>query len=183
MNYFGKTFVAFLAALVLFVWPASESFERQDDLSYMLAFKSVTNFVDAARDKGYITPLMYNDFVRELLLTGNSFSIELEHHHKRYNPVYADPSNPATFQNEFNVDYEGFYTDQIMGVMFPKNTLPLNSESRKYKMSIGDYFTVKVTNTNKTGATIIRDVLNFGNTALNARIFVPYGGMVTNEDY
>nr|WP_059040717.1 hypothetical protein [Paenibacillus rubinfantis] len=183
MNYFGKVYVAILAALVLYLWPASETYERQDDVSYMLAFKAVTNFVDAARDKGYITPQAYNDFINELLLTGNSYDVQLEHYHKRYNPVYTDPANPATFQNKFNVDYEGFYTNQIMAILFPKNTLPKNSEARKYKMSVGDYFSVKVTNKNRTNATIIRDMLNFGDSASNTRIYVPYGGMVMNEDY
>ncbi|AGA60033.1 hypothetical protein Theco_4031 (plasmid) [Thermobacillus composti KWC4] len=181
-NPVGKIFAAFLAALLLYVWPVSEAYERQDDLSYMIAYNAVTNFVNAVRDKGYISPTMYNDFVQELQMTGNTYDIQLEHYHKRYNPVYSDPANPATFQNRFNVDYEGFYNNQIMPVLFPDSTEPKNDESRKYKMAVGDYFYVKVRNTNQTNAGIIRDFLN-GGLSENTRIYIPYGGMILNEDY
>jgi len=184
VNYFGKFFSVLLIVLLLYVWPTSESFERQDDISYLTAFKAVTIFVDSVRDKGYITPIMYNDFVKQLNLTGNEFDIQLEHNHKRYNPVYIDPANQGTFQNTFNVDFEGFYTNQIMPILFPVNSVaPKTDESRKYKLSVSDYFTVKIMNKNKTNAGIIRDFLNGSSSSSNTRIYIPYGGIVTNEDY
>ncbi|GKS12950.1 hypothetical protein YDYSY3_39500 [Paenibacillus chitinolyticus] len=184
MNYFGKIFVVIVAALLLFIWPVSEVFERQDDIAHLTAYKAVTTFVDAVRNKGYISPQMYNDFVLELSKTGNVYDIELEHQHKRYNPVYSDPANPGTFQNTFKVDYEAFYRNQIMPILFPSDsTAAKTDESRKYKFTEGDYFAVVVKNKNKTNAGQMRDFLNGGISSDNTRIYIPYGGMVTNEDY
>lgn len=184
LNYFGKVFTAMLAVLLLYIWPTSEAFERQDDISYLVAFNSVTSFVDSVRNKGYITPKMYNDFTTELSLTGNLYDIEIEHKHKRYNPVYIDPANPNTFQDSFNVDYEAFYEKQILSVIFPANsTAGKTDDSRKYKLTEGDYFSVKIQNTNKTNAGRLREFLNGGFSPSNLRIYIPYGGMVTNEDY
>lgn len=183
-DYFGKIFTVFLAVLLLYIWPTSDALERQDDISYLAAFKSVTTFVDSVRNKGYISPDMYSDFEYQLSLTGNIYEIEIEHKHKRYDPIYLDPSDPTTFQNRFNVNYEAFYKEQILPVIFPNNSLPKSDDSRKYKLTVGDYFSVKVKNKNKTMAGQLRDFLNGGlGSENNTRILIPYGGMVTNEDY
>ena len=64
--------------------PAGEMARRQDDLSRLVVYQSVTKFVDSVRTKGYITPIMYNDFLQELATTGNIYNVEMEHHHKKY---------------------------------------------------------------------------------------------------
>lgn len=183
MNAISKIVAAILAVLLLYLYPISDSYEKQDEISYMTANKLVVNFVDAVRNKGYVTPMMYNDLVQALNLTGNTFDIQLEHQHKRYNPIYTDPANSATFQAAFNIDYDGYYHEQIVSVLYPNNTLPLDDSSRMYKLTVGDYFGAIVKNTNRTNATLIRDFLNQSNTGNNTRIHIPYGGMVLNEDY
>ena len=125
---------------------------------------------------------MFLEFERELATTGYTYDIQLEHRHKRFNPVYTDPANAGTFQNSFIVDYDGFYNNQIMPILYPDNTTPKKDSSRMYKLTEGDYFYVKVKNTNKTNAGIVRDFLN-NSISENTRIYIPYGGMVLNEDY
>lgn len=184
MNSLSKILALILAILLLYIFPLDNSALQQDDISYMVAYKATTTFADSVRDKGYITPKMYNDFFEELHSTGNTYEISLVHSHKTYDPNYdnmTDPNNPQ-FLGGFSLNYEESYNAQIMSVMFPDNTKKTDDLSRWYKLSKGDFFTVKVRNTNRTSAQVIRDFLTNNNTT-NAKIVIPYGGMVYNEDY
>jgi hypothetical protein len=183
VNAISKMVAAILAVLLLYVYPIADSYEKQDEISFLMTNKLVVNFVDSVRNKGHITPTMYNDFVQALELTGNTFDIHMEHLHKRYTPVYTDPANSETFQSKFDVNYEGFYHGQIMAVLFPDNDLLIDNPSRIYKLTVGDYISVTVRNTNRTNATLLRDFLNQSNTGDSTIINIPYGGMVLNENY
>ncbi|WP_442600862.1 hypothetical protein [Paenibacillus sp. KN14-4R] len=182
MNALSKVFALLIAILLLFLYPIADTFEKQDDISSLVSMTAVREFVDAVRDKGYITPTMYNDFSKAVHATGNTFDIQMEHDHKRYNPVYTDPLLPGTFKNETNVDYDQYFTEQIMQILFPITTQAMDNKQRMYKLATGDYFKVILTNTNRTQATIMWDFLHHANTA-RAKIMIPYGGMVRNEDY
>lgn len=165
-------------------YPLYQQAERQDNLSQTVVHKAVTEFVDAARTKGYITPKMYLEFSQNLGATGNVFDVKMEHLHKKYNPDYADPADPNSFKNSFKDYYDGHYTEEIMEVLFPDNSAETeDSDLRRYKMGAGDFFTVKVRNENRTMATIIFDFLTAGNTGDNSKIVMNYGGMVINEDW
>ncbi|MFS0841360.1 hypothetical protein [Paenibacillus sp. 1P03SA] len=182
-KYLSFTFVIIVSLLLLYFYPMLNSYEQMDQISYNVTYKATTNFVDSVRTKGYITPTMYNDFQKELGKTDNLFDVQLEHDQKKYTPVYADPADPNTFKGEYGVHYEGFFNEQILGKLFPDNNLPLNDPSRRYLLRVGDTFSVTVKNKNMTKATLVRDFLNNGNTSDPTRIYVPYGGMVLNEDY
>lgn len=172
-----------VGALLLFIDPTLKSFETEDQITYNLAYKSVTNFVNSARNKGYITPTMYDEFQRELTATGNMFDIELLHQSKKVIPVYDDPTDPDTFNGDFDVHYDNFYTQQIMAVLFPETPMDPTDPNRFYYLTVGDYFQVVVKNINYTKATVLKGILN--NVALDnpTRIYIPVGGMVHNEDY
>ncbi|MEN1990246.1 hypothetical protein [Paenibacillus hubeiensis] len=178
----SKIFASILAIILLFIYPLYQSMERQDDRSQMVVQKSVTRFVDAVRTKGYVTPTMYKQFNEEIAATGNVFDIEMVHEHKLYIPVYRDPADPSTFEGKYVTDYSNFYTNDIMKVMFPDSTEPDQSETRRYHLEVGDFFTVTIKNKNRTPATHLQDMLLAGSTGDNTKIFVPYGGMVINED-
>ncbi|MCD1261266.1 hypothetical protein B5M42_020915 [Paenibacillus athensensis] len=182
MNSLTKVFAILIAVLLLYIFPISAAFDHQDDVSELVVLRTVTTFVDAVRDKGYISPEMYNDFFAELHATGNTFDIQMEHDHKRYDPVYDDPLNPATFHNEYAVHYDSFYNAQIMKVLFPDTTAAKDALNRRYLLDAGDYFYVTVKNTNRTNGTVLRDFLNNANSS-SVKIFVPYGGMVRNADH
>ncbi|WP_314587773.1 hypothetical protein [Paenibacillus terrigena] len=182
INSIAKVAGLILAVLLLFVFPNQDLYQRQDDISSMLVYKSVTNFVGAARDIGYVTPQMYNDFFDELAMTGNSYDIQMEHRQKRYDPVYLDPTDVSTFQDDVLLNYEYHGRGDILATLFPDNTKAMDDKSRQYEMNIGDYFGVTVTNTNRTAATVMMDALTGGISA-NHNIVVPYGGLVRNEDH
>ncbi|MDQ0271218.1 hypothetical protein [Cytobacillus purgationiresistens] len=183
VNPLSKVFSFFILIGCLFIVPLFFSFIKADDLAEINAQNVVTKFVDSVRNKGYISPSMYNDFVYDLESTGYLFDIELSHEKKTFHPVYEDPADSGTFKGDYIVDYDNYYSKQINKVLFPDNSLPIESESRVYKLMVGDYFKVTVQNMNRTKATIVHDFLTFGNTGNPTVIHIPYGGMVHNEDY
>ncbi|KAI7257654.1 hypothetical protein KC345_g10744 [Hortaea werneckii] len=173
----------FIAVVLMFGYPLYQQARNQDDLSQLVVQSAVTSFVDAARTKGYITPNMYLEFNLKLGATGNRYDVQMEHLHKKYNPVYSNPADPNTFKDSFDTYYDGHYMPEIMTVLFPNTTLGADDISRRYVMAEGDFFTVKVKNVNRTMATVLGDFFTGGNTSSNVKVFVPYGGMVINEDY
>lgn len=182
MNALSKMTAFLITIIMLFLLPLLHHYERQEDLVRLNTHNAVTKFVDAVRNKGYLTPAMYNEFTEELALSRYEFEIELIHEQKTYVPVYTDPADSSTFQNQYMVTYENFYTPQIKKILFPDNSLPLDSEDRRYQLMTGDYFKVAVKNSNRSPATVIWDFLTFGDST-GPEISIPYGGMVHNEDY
>ncbi len=181
MNAFLKIFAVLVAILLLYIYPISAAYDQQDDVSELVVLRATTFFVDAVRDKGYITPTMYNDFMQAIQATGNSFDVQMEHGQKTYDPVYTDPSRPDTFTGDYAVHYDTFYKTQILAVLFPISAAGKDDPARRYRMHEGDTFYVTVQNTNRTNGTILHDFLNNANSP-NEKIFIPYGGVVRNEN-
>lgn len=182
MDSLSKVFAVLIAILLLYVFPISAAFDNQDEVSELVALREVTAFVDAVRDKGYITPTMYTEFEQALQATGNTFDIQMEHGHKRYDPVYSDPARSETFQGEYAIHYDTFYNSQILPVLFPNSTVVKDDPARRYKLQEGDTFLVTVKNTNLTNGTILHDALNNASSP-SEKIFIPYGGLVRNENH
>lgn len=151
-------FSIILAVLLMFIFPLMDTWERQDDISYMSVYANVVVFVDSARNLGYITDDMYYSFLRSVYSTGNRYQITLEHRNFELVPGF-----------ESGV-YVNTYTNSIIN--------KLNTTGR-YDMEAGDYFYVSVKNTNKTQATQIQEVI-YASTQETFKIGVPYGGMVRN---
>ncbi|MDR0271420.1 hypothetical protein [Paenibacillus sp.] len=179
----SKILGVLIALILMFAYPLYQQAQRQDTLSQIVVHSAVTEFVDAARTKGYITPAMYSDLTRKLGATGNQYEIKMEHLHKKYHPVYTDPADSKTFKDSFTTYFDGHYTDEIMKRLFPNNSLGLEDNNRRYFMGEGDFFTVKAKNINRTMATVLQDFFLNGNTGDNTRVYMPYGGMILNEDY
>ncbi|MNW24137.1 hypothetical protein D3C74_08480 [compost metagenome] len=175
-------FVFLIACGLLYIYPMQSAFDQQDQVAYNMAYRATTNFVDAARNKGYITPVMYNDFVQELG-TWNLYDIQLEHKAKQYHPIYSDLEDPDSFTGRTDVFYDARYTKEVMATLFPGESTSDESASRKYYMRTGDFFSVTVRNTNTTKATLIRDFLTGNESIGYNRIYIPYGGMILNEDF
>lgn len=182
-NSVSKWFAAFLAVLLLYMVPAGESARRQDDLSKIIVYQSVTKFVDSVRMKGYITPQMYLDFMQEMDVTGNLYEIEMEHQHKKYEPVYDDPAEPGTFQDRYTVLYDAYFENEVLGYLFPQSELSLEDQSRVYRLTAGDFFQVRIRSLNRTPSMLLFDALTASNSGDKPAISFPYGGMVLNEDY
>jgi hypothetical protein len=58
MNSILKVFAVIIAILLLYIFPISAAFDRQDDVSELVVLRATTSFVDAVRDKGFISPSM-----------------------------------------------------------------------------------------------------------------------------
>jgi len=182
MNSFLKIFAVIVAVLLLYVYPISAVFRQQDDVSELVVMRATASFVDAVRDKGFVSPTMYIDFMNALAATGNTFEVQMEHDSKKYVPVYDDPTRPDTFRGSYEVQVDAFYNAQILPVLFPNNTAGKDDPARRYPLHVGDTFTVTVKNTNRTLGTMLSDFLN-GAVSPSERIFIPYGGVVRNESY
>ncbi|MBY0023464.1 hypothetical protein H7K28_16305 [Paenibacillus polymyxa] len=179
----SKLLGALLAVLLLYIVPAAQAAERQDDISGLNTYHSTVHFVDMVRTKGYITPTMYNDFIRDLELTGNTYEVHLEHMHKKYVPNYADAAKPDSFLGNYEVVYDSYYNPQILPVLFPDHSQPKSEQIRRYTLMAGDYFTVRLYNTNRTPADLYKSWLLGGIDNDNPAVSASYGGMVLNEDY
>lgn len=144
-------FAVIVSLLLMFLFPMIDTWEMQDNLSYVVVYSAVTDFVDTVRNTGYITQEAYDAFESKIYSTGNTFAVSMEH-------------------REFNEDIDAYlntYTNEIMEQM----------KTGIYKLDKYDYFYVTVKNTNKTQATILSEFLS-SDAGENFKIGVSYGGVV-----
>jgi len=177
---FSKVIALILAVVLLYIFPVENLLTRQDEITKVFVLNETAKFVDSVRNLGYITPLMYSQFLRALSSTGNEYNVSMEHRHLSIDPVYIDPVDNTSFQHDFNTNEKTCYTDQILDCLFPPAAVP--DEDRYYYMSKGDYFTVYVYNKNKTAAAKVQQMLIMAELPVK-RIIVNYGGMVRDEAY
>ncbi len=182
-NALSKIAAALLAVILIFLFPAVQSAQREEDLRVLSAHNSLVQFTDAVRSKGYISPEMYEDFTRELEITGAVYDIDLEHRHKKYHPEYGDPADPATFKGEFSVVYDANYSSSMFQVMFPSSLAGNDPDLRRYKLEVGDYLNVTLIKVSRSPFDILSGFV-FGLVPGSDRTQrMSYGGMVLNEDY
>ena len=151
-------FATIVAVVLMFIFPLIDTWELQDNLSYAIVYAATTDFVDTARNVGYISDALYGDFQGKLLATGNTFNITMEH-------------------RAFNEDLRAYlysFTNEILDEIYNDTD---NDGNYYYKLDKGDYFYVTVKNTNRTQATILSDFFS-GSVAPNFRIGCAYGGVV-----
>lgn len=168
-------FATIVAVLLMFIFPLMDTWERQDDLSYMLAYSLVVDFVDTVRNTGYMTSSMIANFEEQLAATGNTYEIQYEHREIVYMP---DPTNPNSYKTGYLYHFNNDIEDAIAedAIVHPNDPRYANFEK-------GDYFFVSIKNTNKTQSTIVKEFL-YASTMETFKIGVPYGGMVRNSvDY
>ena len=158
-------FSMIVAILIMFMFPMMDSWERQDDLSYMTAYTATVDFVDGVRNTGVLTRNMLNAFNSKLAATGNSYDITLEHREYKIVPAVGGGSE---------VVYLNHYTNEI-----DQSIVPISS-SGEYHFNKGDYFYVSVKNTNKTQATVMKEAI-YGLPIDSFKIGVPYGGQIKSS--
>ena len=157
-------FTVIVAVLIMFLIPMLDSWERQDDLSYMAVYSATTDFVDAVRNTGVLTSSMYNSFLTQIYGTGNSFDVTLEHREYLITPT-GNPARPT------EVNYLYHYTSEI------ESTL---TSGDIYTFDKGDFFYVSIKNTNKTQATMMKQTI-YGTLLESFSIGVPYGGQIKSS--
>lgn len=161
-------FATIVAAIIMFLFPMLDTWERQDDLSYMAAYSSVVDTVDAVRNTGRLTESMYNTLLSATTATGNRFKIQMEHREYVIVPV-EDASGAIT---GYEMVYVTHYTNEIL------NHLETSGEYTDFNK--GDFFYISIKNTNKTQATMLKENL-YGTRLETFKIGVPYGGQIKSE--
>lgn len=166
--------IVFVTLVVLF--PVYNFFERQDDMSYNLALRKTTTFVEKVLNNGYLDEEMYNDFVQALSNTNNLYDIQIEAHRQVITP---DPENNSLHITQYRIDYTDDIFD-IIGQDTKSATLDVKKvKNGMYTLNQGDQFYVKLKNSNTTLAgALFNSIIS---TSTKDRIVVNYGGFVKNE--
>ncbi len=148
----------------MFIVPLMDTWELQDNLSYVITYAAVTDFVDTCRNVGYVSLESYLDFQSKLRSTGNTFDISLEHRNQKTIP-FTLPDNTVHTRTV----YLNSYTSQIEADLY-------NPDLGRYYLEKYDYFYVTVKNTNVTQASVINKLV--ANDSTNFKIGCAYGGCV-----
>lgn len=175
---------ALLAIVLILLFPLMQTAQREEDLRTLSAYNSLVQFADAVRNKGYVSPEMVEDFSRELALSGIVFDLELEHRHKKYHPEYSDPADALTFQNEFKVVYDAYFTEDVLEVLYPSASGGnAGSDRNLYFMETGDFWVVTLTPRSRSTYDIVSEFLVGLTGGGSSQGRLTYGGMILNEDY
>ena len=156
----STVFMIIMAAIIMFFFPLMDTWERQDDLSYMAVYTATVDLVDAVRNTGALTESMYDSFLTTIAGTANSYDIVMEH--REYMIV------PVSGGNKYEVVYLNHYSKEI------ENAINSNGY---YPFKKGDFFYISLKNTNKTQATLMEQA-TFGTQMQAFKIGVPYGGQI-----
>ena len=181
-NPLSKIVAALLAVALIVLFPAVQAAERAENMAVLTAYNAMVQFTDAVRNKGYLSAVMYEAFVRELAVSGQVYEVELEHKHKKYHPEYDDPADGDTFQEQFSVIYDSYYTEELLGRLFPDSGA-MDETDRLYKLETGDFFSVALTKRSKSPYQVLVGFLLTSSAAGKGAQTLYYGGMVLNEDY
>lgn len=153
-------FAMILSVFVMFFFPMLDSWERQDDLSYMAVYKSTVDIVDAVRNTGVLTEDMLHSFYTELGGTANAYDVMLEHREYKVVPGEVDGTSEVVYLNHYSKEIESSLAND-----------------GKYSFNKGDYFYISVKNTNKTQATVMKETI-YNVPIESFKIGVPYGGQI-----
>lgn len=186
INALSKMTAALLAVALLYMYPAMQAAQRQEDIDTLTAYNSLVQFVDAIRNKGYLSPSMYEEFAQQISLTGGVYDIELEHKHKKYHPEYDDPKDETSFKGEFTIVYDSYFTSDLLRVLYPEPLYTAEGSPeaifRKYKFETGDYIIISLKQHSKSSYDILSSLM-YGSMDGRDPKGLTYGGMVLNEDY
>ena len=145
----SDTFITIIAvmvvAVIMFVFPIMATANQNDSITQTSVQTMVSDFVNTVAKEGKITTSNYDDFIQKLSATGNSYDVELE--------VQILDDNPgAKGEENIKVIGENIYYSEFTTAIESK----LNSEGT-YKLKQGDYILAKVTNTNVTFGTQMKN--------------------------
>ena len=170
--------------ILLVILPLYNYFERQDDMSYNLALKTVTMFVDEVTQNGYIDQNMYDKFIQRLGTTGNSYDIQIEAQKKI---LTIDPNNisPDDGKETYIEQYKSYYNKDIFNDETGKTSNIIDKDNSLkndiFFLDVGDKFYVTVKNTNTTMASALLSIITSGVT--KEKVNITYGAIVKNNNW
>lgn len=181
---FSMIIAVILLVVLIIILPLYNYFERQDDMSYNVALKTVTMFVDEVAQNGYLDQNMYDKFIERLASTGNSYEIEIEAQKKI---TTIDPENPDSDEGEetyvdqyksyYNKDIFNDQTGQTSTVISKDNTLKNNA----FFFDVDDRFNVRIVNTNTTMASALLSAIV--SSVPKEKINISYGATIKNNNW
>ena len=144
----SDTFITIMAviivAVIMFVFPLMATANQNDSITQTSVQTMVSDFVNTVAKEGKITRSNYDNFIQKLYATGNSYDVELE--------VQILDDNPGAKGENIKVIGENIYYSEFTTAIVSK----LDSEG-EYKLKQGDYILAKVTNTNVTFGTQMKN--------------------------
>lgn len=170
MNFLSKIVATIIAVIVIFIAPAVNYANSNDDIMQSTVYSITTDFVADVREQGKITQDMYMDFVHRLDDTGILYDIELRHSYTSPVPEYDDTGKTVGVNNVENI----IYTDDILKAVYETDGI--------YTMNKGDSFSVIVTNREPTLGQRMRQIV-FKSAETTPRIIVRDGGVIRDENF
>lgn len=170
-NNVSMVVLAIVLVLLIVVLPVYNVFTRQDDMSYNLALKSVTNFADKVRTTGRLTYEDYTNLLSQLSATNNSYNIEIEGHKN----IYLKNKNIINY-GEYSEDTLIDYTDKILEVLKGHKINGIYTYDGVYTLDRGERFYIRVKNTNITKADALLSSIKIMDS--DSRVDIDYGGVV-----
>ena len=141
---FIRIMAVIIVAVIMFVFPLMATANQNDSITQTSVQTMVSDFVNTVAKEGKITRSNYDDFIQKLYATGNSYDVELE--------VQILDDNPGAKGENIKVIGENIYYSEFTTAIVSK----LDSEG-EYKLKQGDYILAKVTNTNVTFGTQMKN--------------------------
>ena len=172
-----------LLVILIIILPLYNYFERQDDMSYNTALKTVTMFVDEVAQNGYLEQNMYDKFIQRLGATGNSYEIQVEAQ-KRI--ITNDPDNTLNQDDPKYIEqYKSYYNKDIFNDETGSTSTIISKDNSlkngAFFFDVGDKFYVRIKNTNTTMASALLAAIVPG--ATSEKINISYGSTIKNNNW
>ena len=160
----GKIAGTFLAVVLLFFAPMLILAQKQEMIMESYVFAKTAYLVEHIRSDGYLSKQMYEQYERQLALTGFLYDIEMEHK----KPVYYKEDESGNYKKQYQKEYEEIILEGVLG------------EEETYRMKRGDLFFIKVTSRTKSLADRMKSYF-FIPTDTAPAIQVELGGLIRDE--
>lgn len=146
---------------------------RMDNTSQVYCEDAVHEFVDSARQSGYVSPNKYMQMVETMNNTGNIYEVSI--YIESYNAIPQTDKDDNTIQNKYESSYKAYHTDEILDYMFPDT-----GENQNWYLKNGDFIQVSYEIKNNT---IASQLIGFLTTHHNLKtIFGNYSGYVGSTE-
>lgn len=163
MDSIGKVAGILISVVLLFFAPLLMMAQKQEMMMESYVFSKTAYLVEHIKSNGYLSKQMYEQYERQLSLTGFVYEIQMEHEHVTY---YLDEE--GRYQKQYQKQYEEDMFERIY------------SEEERYVMQRGDFFSLKVVSKSKGLAGKMKERLLLLYQEEPA-IFVELGGMIRDE--
>ena len=170
METFSKAVGITIFIVVLFMFPMMYHAQKYDTVVQSYVTGVTNDFVEEVRSSGTLTQDMYSNFVADLNKSGNLYNIEMSYVTESVMPSYTNSTiNNVNTDLVRKVQIEDT-TEDIMTDLF-------ETTSHEFKMTKGNYFSVKVYNKNKTMFTRLQQIL-YSTDVSTKQIYATDGGTI-----